>query len=729
MNKKSFLPLLFVLAIGVFVSFKLIAVKGTFNNAGSSEMNIAPYSLPIDGELTKNQVIQQTIMQVLRDGHYSPKNIDDEFSKKVFTKYMEMTDFGKLFLLETDVNEFKNYETKIDDEIYSGTTKLYDLVSDRIEKRIQEAEAYYISALDNPFTFNENDEIELDGKKLAWCKDENALKTRWFTSMKYRTLSRFSELKEQQKVTKDEKEKAKTVAQLEIDARESVRKSMVFYFKRLKKISDTDRFATYLNSICHVSDPHTDYFPPKDKQRFDEEMSGSFFGIGAQLQSDEGNCKIKQVIAGTPAWKDGKMKVEDIIQKVAQGDEEPVDITGWDIEDIVQIIRGKEGSEVRLTVKHLTGEIEIISLRRGKVETESTFAKSAILKNNGVSIGYILLPEFYNAFNDRNGRKCAEDMAKEIAKLNEEHVNGIIIDLRNNGGGSLTDVVEIGGMFVDKGPIVQVKSRESMAQSLNDRNEGTLYDGPLAILVNQGSASASEILAAAMQDYHRAIIIGSTTFGKGTVQRVFGLEDFYRGEAALTPPGSIKLTLQKFYRINGGSTQLKGVTPDIKLPDFFQLMDFGERKDDNSLPWDQVAKADYKTVKSAVDFDKLVSLSNSRNENNESFKIISQNASRLKQQTDDNRYSLNETKYAEQIKEAKELSKKLEELDKVKTIITVLNLAKDKATINKDTVSIRRNEEWIKALKKDAYVTEASNVLLDWLKMDKSSTSSKAKLN
>jgi carboxyl-terminal processing protease len=725
MNKKSFLPLILILAVGVFFSFRLIADKNQLDvSSNNTEVNIVPYSLPENETSSKNQVIQQTIMQVLKDGHYSPKEIDDDFSKRVFSKYMEMTDFGKLFFIQSDIDEFKNFETKIDNEIMDGSTKLYDLVSTRIVQRMKEAETYYKEALEKPLTFNDNDEIELDGKKLNWCNDQAELKARWMKSIKYRTLARYTELKEQQKVTKDKKEKEKSDAQLEIDSRENVKKSMVFYFKRINKISDSDRFATYVNSICHVVDPHTDFFPPKDKQRFDEEMSGSFFGIGAQLQSEEGSCKIKQVITGTPAWKDGRMKVEDIILKVAQGDEEPVDIAGWDIEDIVQIIRGKEGSEVRLTVKHLAGNQEVISLRRGKVETESTFAKSAIIKNNGVSIGYILLPEFYAAFNDRNGRRCAEDMAKEIEKLKAENVNGIIVDLRNNGGGSLTDVVEIGGMFIDKGPIVQVKSRDAMAQSLNDKAPGLLYDGPLAILINQGSASASEILAAAMQDYKRAIIIGSTSFGKGTVQRVFGLEDFYRGEENLKPQGSIKLTLQKFYRVNGGSTQLKGVTPDIKLPDAFELIDIGERKDDNSLAWDQVAKADYKPYKQSVDFGKLVELSNKRTANNESFKIISQNAARMKQQYDENKYSLNLVKYQEQIKEAKDLSKKLEELDKVKTTTTVFNLKSDKTSIQKDTVSIRRNEEWVKALKKDAYISEATNVILDWMKLEKNNPSS-----
>lgn len=725
MYKKSFLPLVFVVTLGLFFSFRMVADKRHAQNEYSDyDPTIEPFNLPDNGNLSKNAVIQQTIMQVLRDGHYSPKEINDSFSQKVFAKYVEMTDYGKTFLLSSDIDEFKKYETKIDDEIFAGSLSLYDLVSNRIVTRIKEAEAYYKPILDKPFDFSKEEQIELDGKKLSWCINQNELKARWEKNLKYRALARFTELKEQQKTTKDEKEKNKSLSQLEIDARENVKKSMTYYFKRLNKLGDNDRFSTYMNSICKVVDPHTDYFPPKDKQRFDEEMSGSFMGIGAQLQSEDGVCKIKQIITGTPSWKDGRLKVEDIIQKVAQGDEDPVDIAGWDIEDVVQIIRGKEGTEVRLTVKHLTGDMEVISLRRGKVETESTFAKSSIIKSNGANIGYILLPEFYAAFNDPNGRRCAIDMAKEIDKLKAAKVDGIIIDLRGNGGGSLSDVVDIGGMFIDRGPIVQVKSKETAAQALNDRSGGTMYDGPLAILVNQGSASASEILAAAMQDYKRGIIIGSTSFGKGTVQRIFNLSDFYRGESNLTPPGSIKLTLQKFYRINGGSTQLKGVTPDIKLPDLFESMDIGERKDANSLPWDMVAKADYKTIKTPVDFTKLAELSYKRIATNEAFAIISKNATRLKKQNDENTYSLNQTKYDKQINEAKELSKKLEQLENIKSTINVVNLDVDKANIQKDTVSIKRNEDWLKLLKKDPYVAEATNVINDWIKLEKSPSSS-----
>jgi len=734
MTKKSFLPLFLLIGIGVFFSFKIIANRSnSFGGSESSaEINVTPFQAEGNEKLSKNEVIMLTIMQVLKEGHYSPKELNDDFSKKVFAKYMEMTDYGKVFLLQSDIANFQKHEITIDDELLSGSTALFDEVNKVISMRMKNAEVYYKEAVNMPFNFDENNNttpegngdnvIELDGKKLAFCKTEAELKSRWLTSVKYRVLARLTELKEQQKTTTDEKLKVKSVDSLMKESKESVQKNLANYFKRLYKINETDRYAAYMNSICHVLDPHTDFFPPKDKQRFDEEMSGSFFGIGAVLQSEEGGCKIKQIVTGSPCWKEGKLKVNDIILKVAQGAEDPVEITGWDIEDVVSIIRGKEGSEVRLTTKHLDGNIEVIKIIRGKVETEATFAKSTIIKNNNQKIGYIMLPEFYADFQSRNGRRCAVDMEKEVEKLKKENVQGIIIDLRNNGGGSLSDVIEIGGMFIDKGPIVQVKSKDAPSQSLDDRESGTLYNGPLAILINQGSASASEILAAAMQDYKRAIILGTTSFGKGTVQRLFPLEDFYQGDPSLLPFGSIKLTLQKFYRINGGSTQLKGVTPDIMLPDMYDLVDMGERKDENSMPWDQIAKADYKLNKPSVDFNSLIEASKKRAVANESFTIITKNAKRLKQQFDDNRYSLIEKKYIEQMKETKDLAKKMEDLNKNKKVLPVSYMAVDLPNFHKDTTSTRMNDEWLKIIGKDPYVAEAANVLSDWIVADKKNT-------
>ena len=727
MNKNGLFALLLTIGLATIVSLRMSADKQSLYNISDIDPVITGESLvPTQAPTHVNQSVQQTIMQVLQEGHYSPKAINDSFSRQAFDRYMEYSDYGKLFFTQEDYNEFAQYRFQIDDQILQNETTLYNIVSKRLQTRLNEANTYCQESLKNPYSFTDNDEIELDGKKIKWAANTTALKARWNQTIKYRTLVRFNELKEQQEKEIEEKkkkisdnkkavpEKLKSDTELEAEARESVRKNMQGYFKRMNKITETDRFATYINSLCRVVDPHTDYFPPKDKQRFDEEMSGSFFGIGAQLAIEDGQCKIKQVIVGAPAWKEGRLKVEDIIVKVAQGSEEPVEVTGWDIEDIVQIIRGKEGTEVRLTIKHLAGDLEVISIRRGKVETESTFAKSVIIKQQGKKIGYIILPEFYNAFNDPNGRRCAEDVKKELQKLNNEKIDGLVFDLRNNGGGSLSDVVDIVGYFIDRGPVVQVKSRGAAAQALNDSKSGILYDGPLAILINQGSASASEIMAAAIQDYNRGIILGSTSFGKGTVQRVFGLDEFYRGDPALQPPGSLKLTLQKFYRINGGSTQLKGVTPHIALPDAFSQMDYGERKDEYSLPWDQVAKAEYKITEQNVDFKQLIAQSNKRVTNNAAFNVIKKNATRIKQQMDDNRYSLNLVKFREQLKESKALAKQLDELNQSKETVVAYNLSADMENIKSDTISVKRNEEWLKNIRKDAYINEAANVLIDW---------------
>jgi|694.fasta_scaffold44552_3 carboxyl-terminal processing protease len=728
MNTKAIIPLLLLVGIGIFFSFRMTADRGSMNYAvEQAEVNIEPYEPQDNEKVSKNLAIQETVMRMIQEGHYSPKDINDDFSARVYKIYLEVIDFGKLFLLESDINEFEVYKLQIDDAINNGQTAFPEMVTARIKQRMKDAESYYKEALAKPFTFDGNDEIELDGKKMAWCKNPEELKSRWVTNMKFRTIQRLTEMQESQKTISEKKIKDKTdtlfsYSELESRSRANVQRSMESYFKRLNKINDDARFATYINAICHVIDPHTDFLPPKDKQRFDEEMSGSFFGVGAQLSEKNGVCSITQIITGSPCWKDGRLKNGDIIQKVAQADDEPVDIAGWDLEDIVSIIRGKEGSTVNLTVKHLDGSTEVIGIKRGRVETEATFAKSVIVETDAGKIGYILLPEFYADFNTRGGRRCAIDMKKEIEKLKEEKVNGIIIDLRYNGGGSLSDVVDIGGFFIDKGPIVQVKSKGLAAQPLFDESSGTVYDGPLAILINQGSASASEILAAAMQDYNRAIVLGTTSFGKGTVQRIFPLEEYFKGDASLLPFGSVKLTLQKFYRINGGSTQLKGVTPDITLPDLYEQIDMGERKDSNSLAWDQVAKADYKPIKSNANFAALIANSKSRIDANSNFKLIKQNAARLKRQYDDNKYPLNEKLYVKKTEENKALNKKIEELDKSKKLLTIKNPKVDLPKINMDTVSVSKNEEWLKLLRKDPYISEASNVLLDWMKLSKGQT-------
>lgn len=705
MKNKILIPLLILGALATFFSFTYSGDDATNDE--------------------QKEKVLQTVMKAINEGHFSPRQIDDSFSNSVYTKVLSQLDYEKKFFTQKDIDQLKPYRYKIDDEIKDNNLDFFKKFDALFVKNIDKTEGYYKEILKNPFTFTGNEEIELNGDKLDYAADDNALKARWHNYLKYRVLAKYVELKDAQDKKKDSLgAKAKTDAQLEADARESVRKNQEYYFRRLHKFDDQERFTFFINAIAGSEDPHTDYLPPVDKQRFDESMSGTFFGIGARLQNDDGKIKIESVIPGSPCWKQGDLKAGDEIQKVAQGEEEPVDIQGFDIEDAVKLIRGKKGTEVRLTVKKVNGAIQVIPIIRGEVFIDEVFAKSAIINSDAGPVGYIYLPEFYSDFQHINGRRCAEDVAIEVMKLKNAGVTGIILDLRNNGGGSLSDVVDMAGQFIDNGPIVQVKSNNANATTLRDAQRGTLYDGPLAIMVNQNSASASEIMAAALQDYKRAVIVGSPTFGKGTVQKLVSLDEFARimekiglvaNSDVMTDNaiGSIKLTVQKFYRVNGGSTQLKGVTPDITLPDPYELIDMGERRDKAALKWDEIPAANYSKVPNPVNVGVLEAKSKARINSNPTFQLIKESAQRVKAQEEDNKYSLNEKEFRKKLEEVNATSKKMEALEKDAAVLSITNPKEDMQKINMDSLNINKNKEWIKNLQKDIYLSETVNIVND----------------
>jgi len=714
MKNKILIPLLVLGALATFFSFKYSAADSTDGNK-------------------KKQIVLETVMKALREGHFSPRAVDDSLSYRVYHKILDNLDYDKKFFTAEDITKLSQYEFKIDDEINAGSIGFFNALNTQFSKRIDDAENIYKEILRQPFSFNGTDSIQLNGENIPYAANDAELKSRWNQYLKYRVLSKYIDLKKDREKAKtnkdgDKKLAAKTDAELEKDARESVLKNQDSYFKRLKKISDDDRFAIYVNSITNSEDPHTDYFPPKDKQRFDDAMSGSFSGIGAQLKEEEGKIKIAAIITGSPSWKQGELKAGDEITKVGQAKAEPVDIQGYEIDDVVSLIRGKKGTEVRLTVKKVDGAVKVIPIIRGDVLLEETFAKSAIIQSKNGPIGYIYLPEFYADFNHSNGRRCAVDVAIEVEKLKKAGVSGIVLDLRNNGGGSLNDVVDMAGLFIPSGPIVQVKSSGTVAEKLRDHdNSSTLYDGPLAIMVNQNSASASEIMAAAMQDYKRAVIVGAPTFGKGTVQRLISLDDLagrnvlqaLAGSDGYTTEGSIgslKITVQKFYRVNGGSTQLKGVIPDITLPDPYSKIEMGERRDKAALKWDEIPAADYKPVANPVNVNALLALSNSRVNANPTFNLMRESADRIKQKEEDNAYSLNEIHYRKELDEANATSKKMEELEKKATPLSVVNIREDLSNINRDSSTINKNKEWLKNVAKDIYIAETVNIVNDMMK-------------
>lgn len=659
--------------------------------------------------------IMKLVGEMLSHGHYSPQDINDAFSKKVFKKYITELDADKSIFLQSDIEALKKFETKIDDEI-KGAPVEFSLAAGKIfNKRAEESAAIINSILSAPFEFSTDEDVLLDTDKIGFVTTAAEQKDRWRKKLKFMTLERYADLLDAREKNKGKEGfVVKTDEELEKDARDRVKRIMDRTFERYRfKFNDDDKFNMYVNTITTTMDPHTEFFPPVDKRYFDEEMSGSFFGIGASLQYDDGNIKIASILTGSPAYKSGELQAGDIIQKVGQGKEEPVDLTGYLVTDAVKVIRGKKGTEVKLTVKKLDGGIKVVSLIRDKIVQDESFARSAIVNENGSKIGYIFLPEFYANFEDPNGNRCYIDVAKEVNKLKEEKVDGIVIDLRNNGGGSLYDVVQMAGLFIEDGPIVQVKDRDNKPSVLKDKDRNVLYTGPLAVMVNEFSASASEIFAAAIQDYGRGVVIGSTsTYGKGTVQRNIGLDPENGFSMSNSDLGTIKLTLQKFYRINGGSTQLRGVTSDIVLPDNLEHLKVREKDSDDALPWDEITKASYKTWDAGYSLETIKQLSNQRLENDPTFKLIAETTEWLSKQSE-KKYSLQLDKYRKEQERIKASVKQLESLLKLKGQLDVSALPQEANRWADDKPKQERFAQWLKTLQKDIYLDQAVKVMND----------------
>ncbi len=710
MKNKILIPLFIVGILAAFFSFK-------YGSARSSE--------------AKRKLVVETVMKTIQSGHFSPKPLDDTFSARVYTKMIHMFDYDKLFFTQQDINRLKAFEFKIDDEIRGNSIEFFDTFDAIYIRRISGAEKYYQEMLKTPFTFTSNEELQLNSDKAPFAANETALGERWRLFLKYRVLDKYVELKKEQEKKKENKDSVnavfKTDAELEAQAREDVKKSYDRFFKQRQKMKDDERFIVYVNSITETEDPHTAYFPPDEKKDFDVTMSGSFFGIGAKLSPANDKITVSEIITGSPSWKQGDLKAGDEIIKVAQGDQPAVDVVGWELNDAIKLIRGAKGTEVRLTVKRTDGSTKVIALKRDVIQIDETFAKSAIIKSKDGPVGYINLPEFYADFNHTSGRSCSADVAAEVKKLKEAGVVGIILDLRRNGGGSLGDVVDMAGIFIGKGPVVQVKSNHASPSVLPAQNDGPIYTGPLAIMVNEGSASASEILAAALQDYKRAVIVGSMTYGKGTVQKMVDLDQMLDPMSRLqiindtegSPGkslGAVKLTMEKFYRVNGGSTQLKGVKPDIAIPDVYDAIDdedLGERHNKSALPWDEIPAASYKPTNSVGNISQLLQLSKSRIQANPTFKQIQENSLYYKKKKEDNRVSLNEIKYRKDQEETNATAKKLEDLTKNAVLLDMTNPPADMEKINSDSTSIAKNKDWLKNISKDIYISETINILND----------------
>lgn len=663
----------------------------------------------------KDKLLLELISFVIEKGHYDPKAMDDTFSKGVYKDYLDALDPSKRFFIQSDIDEFKIYETQIDDMIRNRDLTFFDLTYERLQKRMQEAKIVYKALNDKPYDFSNDETINIDSDKNNFAKNYAELKNRWRLQMKLSVLASVvdKEKIENEKKVSDPKYVPKTFEQLEKDSREATQKSLNDYFDFIHDMDRNNWFEVYVNAIVTQFDPHTFYFAPEEKEKFDISMSGKLEGIGARLQKKNDFTEITELISGGPAWRSKQLEQGDIILKVAQGNGEPVEVVGMRIDDVVKKIKGPKGTEVRLTVKKVDGSIKVISLFRDIVEIEETYAKSSVVEKNGVKYGVIYLPKFYIDFENNDNRDAAKDVAAEIEKLKAAGVEGIVMDLRDNGGGSLKTVVDITGLFIKEGPVVQIKSAAGKKEVLYDRDSKVQWTGPLVVMINNFSASASEIFAAAIQDYKRGIIIGSKqSYGKGTVQNVIDLNQFVQN-SSFGDVGALKTTTQKFYRINGGSTQLEGVSSDIAIPDRYSYIKIGERDAENAMPWDKIDEANYQMVKAIPNFESVVANSKKRIGENTQFQLINENAKWINDRKEDNIVSLNIDKFKAEQAQIEEATKKFKAITAYKNQLSFNSLPDEVELIKKDASLGEKRQDWHETLTKDAYVDEALNVLVD----------------
>ena len=650
----------------------------------------------------KEKVLLEIVKYVVERGHYSSIQIDDDLSLKIFDDFINKLDPQKRFFTLSDIKDLDRFKYKIDDQIKAYDLEFFEEIHDRYRSRIAEAKIFVEKAFENNFDFNDKEYIDLDIDSIPFSSDKNQLYERWRKQIKYSILDIIS-----QKNSSDSTDDNEVM----MNAISTVKKNTNDFFNYANEIERDDWFSVFLNSFVGQFDPHTFYFKPDDKEKFDVSISGNFDGIGARLSKADGNVKIVDVIIGGPVWKDKLLDVGDIILAVGQADQEPISIFGMKLDDSIKLIKGPAGTTVTLRIKKLDGQIKDVKIKRDVVELEETFAKSTLISKNSKNYGYISLPKFYADFDNYKNRNSANDVKNEIIKLKNNGIKGLILDLRNNGGGSLQTVVEMTGLFIEKGPIVQVKSIGNRKKILYDRDAQVYWNGPLVLLINEMSASASEIISAALQDYNRAIIIGSEkSFGKGTVQNIVDLNRFISNSDY--DMGAIKVTTDIFYRINGESVQLEGVESDIVIPDSYMYVFDGERDEKNPIKWDKIGPATYTKWQSYDEKFKYVTdqMNRKLNQNN-IINDIYERANWIKSQQNINNIPLNLVEYKKYQKDQKLKASQFDKISKYENQLSFELLKTEKSFIQENKELLEERIKWHKNLSKDIFIDQAVNTL------------------
>lgn len=673
----------------------------------------------------KMQTIMISVKNTLSYLHYSPKPINDAYSADVFDKYLEMMDPAKKFLLQSDVDEFSKHKTKLDDYLNKGDLSFFNLTVERLNARTKEVEKLSQDILSKPINFEEKEDLILEPKLKVYPKNQDELRSEWKKFIKYNILQEIETLNAKEETQKEKKDsvnrfKLKDTIKLEIltpqqkqvKATQEVKDLLASMFKRYEKRKKMDWFSVYMNAYTEIFDPHTNYFSPQDKEDFDVNFAGKVIGIGATIQEKKGKILIGTLVVGAPAWKSKQISEGDEILKVkSKKNEEPINVTGMLVDEAVRFIRGEKGSEVVLTLRKKDGSIKEVKMIREEVAIEDTFARSVIVNTpNGKKYGFINLPSFNADFEDAKGRNASDDIKAELIKLKAQNVEGIILDLRNNGGGSLTEVVDIMGLFMKNGPVVQVKDGNGKIQVLKNKQDEPIWTGPLVIMQNELSASASEILAGAMQDYGRAVIVGSPqSYGKGTVQTFVELNRFLNTNDDF---GALKLTIQKFYRVSGKSTQLKGVGSDIPMKDLFTYEEIGERFDNYALPWDQVTNSGFAPLNN-LNISDLATNSAKRLSQNKNYQLLLESAQWKEKLDKEEKVPLNLKEFEDLMKARKAQIEKFKSLIKYNNGLNFELHADEVKREKTDEVFAKKSESWLKNLKRDIYLQETVNIITE----------------
>lgn len=663
----------------------------------------------------KDKLLIEIISYVIERGHFDPKNIDNEFSENMFKEFIENMDGQHRFFLSSDIGNFKKYKYDLDDQIINSKTTFFDLVYNKLIQRQEIVKNFYEEILNKPFSFNEDEIISLDYKNAPYPTTLNDLKFLWRKRLKLSTLSIYVDKKEDQ-INQKKIDSSYAILDdyiLEKQSREITLSNMKNFFDSVDELNRNDYFNIYINSLVKQFDPHSFYFSPNEKETFDTSISGKFEGIGARLGKKNQQITILEVISGGPVWKGNLLEPGDVILKVSDSSGDPVEVTGMRLDDVVKLIKGPKGTNVILNVKRVDGTVNDVNIVRDIVELEESYAKASIIKKNEINYGLIYLPKFYVDFKSYNERNAANDVKKLIIQLKKEKINGLVLDLRDNGGGSLQTVVDITGYFIKTGPVVQVKSTGGKKQVLRDRDPSIIWNGPLVVLVNELSASASEILAAALQDYNRAIVIGSKqTFGKGTVQNVVDLNKIIAGNS-YGNLGALKLTTDKFYRINGGSTQLEGVKSDIIFPNRYSFIEIGEKDQENPLPWDFIGSAQFSPSDTKNNFEYVQNESNKRIVSNTYLNLLKEEAKWVKEQQDQYKYSLNYSEFVRNRDSIVKISKKFDKIGNYRSDLTIDWIEEDRLEIYANNSFKEKRARWKETLIKDIQLNEAINILSD----------------